>query len=107
MFSFQNMGIKIALAITLILSVVGVLKYQSSKIEKLEATIQEKDENFEKAVNAYEYSLMLERESAAQNAITQEQKEVVVKKTNTLKQAIIKRGKINEDSSTDYAVVSF
>ena len=107
MFNFQSMSIKIVLAITLVLSVVGVFKYQSSKIEKLEATIQEKNENFEKAVNAYEFSLKVERESAAQNAITQEQKEVVVRKTNVLKEAIIKRGKINEDSSSDYTVVSF
>ncbi len=32
MFNFQGTGIKIVLAITLVLSVFGVFKYQSSKI---------------------------------------------------------------------------
>lgn len=106
MFNFQGIGIKIALAITLVLSVVGVFKYQSSKIEKLEATIQEKDENFERAVNAYEFSLKVERESAAQNAITQEQKEVVVTKYKTLIKEVEKRGEIKQDES-NFTIVTF
>ena len=107
MFNFQGTGIKIALSITLVLSVFGVFKYQSSKIEKLEATIQEKNENFEKAVNAYEFSLKVERESAAQNAITQEQKEVVVTKYKTLIKEVEKRGEIKQDEKSNFTIVTF
>jgi len=106
MFNFQGTGIKIVLAITLVLSVFGVFKYQSSKIEKLEVTIQEKNENFERAVNAYEFSLKVERESAAQNAITQEQKEVVVTKYKTLIKEVEKRGEIKQDES-NFTIVTF
>lgn len=43
MFNIQGTGIKIALAIALILSIIGLFKFQSWKIEKFEKELQEKE----------------------------------------------------------------
>lgn len=114
MFNIQGTGIKIALAIALILSIIGLFKFQSWKIEKFEKELQEKElklkqekENNKLIHEAYEKTLAIEKEIADQKLQAQEQKEVVVVKYKTLEKELEKRGEIKQDENSNFTIVSF
>lgn len=97
---------------------IGYLKLDSKSKEieliKKEKTIEdvtlERDEankNNELIIQAYEQTLAIEKEIAAQKAITQEQKEVVVTKYKTLIKEVEKRGEIKQDEKSNFTIVTF
>lgn len=87
-FMFQNQSLKTN------------LKNTASKLD-------EANKNFDLTVAAYESTLKVEKQIAEQKAITQEQKLEVVKITNKVKEAVIKRGEIKQDEKSNFTIVTF
>ncbi len=105
-------------AIVVIAGYIGYLKLDSKskeielikKEEKIVKVTSERDEankNNELIIQAYEQTLAIEKEIAAQKAITQEQKQEVIKTTSKLKEAVIKRGEIKQDEKSNFSIVTF
>ncbi len=87
-FMFQNQSLKTN------------LKNTASKLD-------EANKNFDLTVAAYESTLKVEKQIAEQKAITQEQKQEVIKTTSKLKEAVIKRGEIKQDEKSNFTIVTF
>ena len=69
--------------------------------------IKSKDADIQNVITGYEATLEIERKLAAEKAITQEQKEVVVTKYKTLTKTIEKRGVIKQDEKSNFNIVTF
>lgn len=81
-----------------------------NKEKKLKEVTDERDEaktNNELIIQAYELTLKVEKEIAEQKAITQEQKQEVIKITSKVKEAVIKRGEIKQDEKSNFTIVTF
>lgn len=81
-----------------------------NKEKKLKEVTDERDEaktNNELIIQAYEKTLAIEKEIAEQKAITQEQKQEVIKTTSKVKEAVIKRGEIKQDEKGNFTIVTF
>ncbi len=87
-FMFQNQSLKTN------------LKNTASKLD-------EANKNFDLTVAAYESTLKVEKQIAEQKAITQEQKQEVIKTTSKLKEAVRKRGEIKQDEKSNFTIVTF
>jgi cell division protein FtsL len=97
-----------------VIATVGYVIYLQSILEdkKIEVTqkeqkIKEKDEDIKNIIDGYETTLKVEKEIATEKAITQEQKQEVIKTTSKLKEAVIKRGEIKQDEKSNFTIVSF
>lgn len=80
---------------------------KEKKIEEVTSERDEANKNNELIIQAYEQTLAIEKEIAAQKAITQEQKQEVIKTTSKLKEAVIKRGEIKHDEKSNFTIVTF
>lgn len=80
---------------------------KEKKIEEVTSERDEANKNNELIIQAYEQTLAIEKEIAAQKAITQEQKQEVIKTTSKLKEAVIKRGEIKQDEKSNFTIVTF
>ena len=108
--------------IALLITVVAVwISYQVTKYKQMvseleeskkvifakDEEIKEKNKNFDLAVEAYEKTIVIERETAKEKAVVQEQKEVVVTKYKTLIKEVEKRGEIKQDEKSNFTIVTF
>lgn len=117
MFNFIGLipkGYLIAGLFFAVVTVGGYIKYLQSSIEdkklELKTTSLKLDEANRNNVlmhEAYEKTLAIEREISEQKAITQEQKEEVIKTTSKVKEAVINRGEIKQDEKSNFTIVTF
>lgn len=101
-------------AILVIASIGGYINHLQSSLENKDTEISAKDEiiktkdaDIQNVITGYEATLEIERKLAAEKAITQEQKEVVVTKYKTLTKTIEKRGVIKQDEKSNFNIVTF
>lgn len=114
MLNFYGMGAKVTAFISVVLLVIGFIKYQDFKIKNLETKnletkkeLEEANKNNKLIHEAYEKTLAIEKEIADQKLQAQEQKEVVVVKYKTLEKELEKRGEIKQDENSNFTIVSF
>lgn len=111
MFSFLS-GINIKLYIGIALVLFGICSWfyvSSLKTDlkiKSDELVEQKNIN-DLTIKAYEQTLAIEREISEQKAITQEQKQEVIKTTSKLKESVIKRGEIKQDEKSNFSIVTF
>lgn len=118
---FKAIGYKNIL-IALLITAAGVwISYEVTKYKQMvselgetkkviilkDEEIKEKNKNFDLAVEAYEKTIVIERETAKEKAVVQEQKEVVVTKYKTLIKEVEKRGEIKQDEKSNFTIVTF
>ena len=105
---FNQFKIYIYLALAIVLAYL-MFQNQSLKTDLKESNsnlVEQKEIN-ELTIEGYEKTLAIEREISNQKAITQEQKLEVVKITNKVKEAVIKRGEIKQDEKSNFTIVTF
>ncbi len=105
---FNKFKIYFSLAFILFLAYL-IFQNQSLKTDLKESNsnlVEQKEIN-ELTIEGYEKTLAIEREISNQKAITQEQKLEVVKITNKVKEAVIKRGEIKQDEKSNFTIVTF
>ena len=78
-----------------------------NQLENTSSKLTEANNNNKLMHEAYEKTLAIEREISEQKAITQEQKEEVIKTTSKVKEAVIKRGEIKQDEKSNFTIVTF
>ena len=108
---------RIYIGIALVLIALGCVAYVNNLKSDLadekklrietEAERDEANKNNKLIIEAYEQTIKVEREIAAQKAVTTEQKEVVVTKYKTLTKTIEKRGEIKQDEKSNFTIVTF
>ncbi len=98
----------------MIVSTGGYIKYLQSDLadeKKLridtKTELDEEKKNNELIIQSYEKTLAIEKEIATQKAVTQEQKQEVIKTTSKVKEAVIKRGEIKQDEKSNFTIVTF
>lgn len=77
------------------------------KLTIKELEVEQKDAAIEKIIEGYNATLEIERAMAKESAITQEQKQEVIKTTSKVKEAVIKRGEIKQDEKSNFTIVTF
>lgn len=112
-----GLNLKFYLATALFFIVVatgGYIKYLQSDLEDKETELKstslkldEANKNNELIIQSYEKTLAIEKEIATQKAVTQEQKQEVIKTTSKVKEAVIKRGEIKQDEKSNFTIVTF
>lgn len=118
MFSFLTaLSPRIYLGIALVIAAVWSVSYvnnlksdlaeERQAKEDIKTELDEANKNNDLTIQAYEQTLAIEKEIAAQKAITQEQKQEVIKTTSKLKEAVIKRGEIKHDEKSNFTIVTF
>lgn len=118
MFSFISglvpKGYLVIGAILVIASIGGYINHLQSSLEDRDTQILSKDEiiknkdtDIQNIITGYEETIKIKEEIAAQKAVTQEQKEVVVTKYKTLTKTIEKRGVIKQDEKSNFNIVTF
>ena len=118
MFSFLTaLSPRIYLGIALVVAAVWSISYvnnlKSDLVEERQAKedtqtkLDEANKNNELIIQAYEQTIKIEKEIAEQKAITQEQKQEVIKTTSKVKEAVIKRGEIKQDEKSNFTIVTF
>ena len=118
MFSFltalsPRLYLGIALVVVAVWSISYVNNLKSDLVEERQAKedikteLDEANKNNELIIQAYEQTIKIEKEIAEQKAITQEQKQEVIKTTSKVKEAVIKRGEIKQDEKSNFTIVSF
>lgn len=101
-------------AVLVIASIGGYINHLKSNLEDRETElssknelIKSKDTDIQNIITGYEETIKIKEEIAAQKAVTQEQKEVVVTKYKTLTKTIEKRGVIKQDEKSNFNIVTF
>ncbi len=109
MFSLSTKALLVVVAVLVgILIVFGAYNYYlDSKLEKTTTELNEANANIEKIIEAYEYSLKVQKEISSQEAISIEQKEKVIVKNKVLIKEVQKRGEIKQDENSNFTIVSF
>ncbi len=105
----------LAIGITfIVLTIGGYINHLKSNLEDREIElssknefIKSKDADIQNIISGYEETIKIKEEIAAQKAVTQEQKEVVVTKYQTLTNTIKKRGEIKQDEKSNFTIVTF
>ena len=91
-----------------VLITLGVYSYYlDRRLEETTIELNEANVNNQKIIEAYEYTLKVEKEIAKEQIITVEQKEKVVVKYQTLLKEVEKRGDIKQDEKSNFTIVSF
>ena len=108
---------RIYIGIALVLIALGCVAYVNNLKSNLadekklrietEAERDEANKNNKLIIEAYEQTIKVEREIAAEKAVTTEQKEIVVTKYKTLTKTIEKRGEIKQDEKSNFTIVTF
>lgn len=102
----------IALVVAAIWSVSYVNNLKSDLVEERQAKedtqtkLDESNKNNGLIIQAYELTLKVEKEISEQKAITQEQKQEVIKTTTKVKEAVIKRGEIKSDEKSNFSIIT-
>ena len=118
MFSFLTaLSPRIYLGIALVVVAVWSISYvnnlksdlaeERQAKEDIKTELDEANKNNELIIQAYEQTIKIEKEIAEQKAITQEQKQEVIKTTSKVKEAVIKRGEIKQDEKSNFTIVTF
>jgi DNA-binding Lrp family transcriptional regulator len=81
--------------------------YLDNRLEETKTELKEANANNEKIIEAYEYTLKVEKEIAKEQTVTSEQKEKIVVKYQTLIKEVEKRGEIKQDEKSNFTIVSF
>lgn len=81
--------------------------YLDSRLEKTKIELNEANVNNEKIIEAYEYTLKVEKEISKEQTVASEQKEKVVVKYQTLIKEVEKRGDIKQDENSIFTIVDF
>lgn len=103
------LGIALVLAAIWSVSYVNNLKSDLAEErqakEDIKTELDEANKNNKLIIEAYEQTIKIEREMAEQKAITQSQKQEVIKSTSKVKEAVIKRGEIKQDEKADFIAI--
>lgn len=91
-----------------VLITLGIYSYYlDSRLEKTKIELNEANVNNEKIIEAYEYTLKVEKEISKEQTVASEQKEKVVVKYQTLIKEVEKRGDIKQDENSIFTIVNF
>lgn len=105
--STKALFIVIAILVGILISLGLYNYYLDGKLKVTTIELNEANTNNTKIIEAYEYTLKVEKEIAKETAVTVEQKEKVVVKYQTLIKEVEKRGEIKQDEKSNFTIVSF
>ena len=105
--STKALFVVISVLIGILLALGAYSYYLDNRLEKTKIELNEANANNEKIIEAYEYTLQVEKEIAKEQTVTSEQKEKVVVKYQTLIKEVAQRGEIKLDEKDDFTIVEF
>lgn len=82
-----------------VIATVGYVKYLQLEVEDKTITITQNEIDKQNIIEGYESTIIVREKLASEEALTQEQKEVVIIKQNKYKEAITKRGEIKQNEN--------